>query len=164
MTINIVTQDSLREVVSYDEITGIMRWTRPSKYKPQLTGKEVGWLNQRGYRGVIIQGRIYLVHRLIWLYVYGTFPKDQIDHTNRIKDDNRIINLRDVTNQENCKNQKLRKTNTSGVMGVKLNKLKNRWEAFIGDRYLGAFDLKSDAIICRKKAEIEHNYHPNHGA
>ena len=42
-------------------------------------------------------------HRLIWMLHYGYVP-NIVDHINGIKDDNRIENLRDVTQRENGQN------------------------------------------------------------
>jgi len=50
-----------------------------------------------GYIIIKINRKDYQAHRLAWLYEYGNFPKQTIDHINRIKTDNRICNLRDVS-------------------------------------------------------------------
>jgi len=104
---------------------------------------------------------------LAWLYVYGTMPKEQIDHINHVRDDNRIINLREVTHSENHKNRTKQSNNTSGVTGVHWLEEKERWQAYIkGDDkkiHLGTFKNKNDAISARKEAEIKYNYHSNHG-
>jgi hypothetical protein len=52
----------------------------------------------------MIDGKLYGAARLAWLYVHGEWPKNQIDHINRLRDDNRLVNLRDVTHTENCNN------------------------------------------------------------
>jgi hypothetical protein len=99
--------------------------------------------------------------------VYGSFPPDQIDHINGVRYDNRIINLRAVTNTENCRNRALGNRNKSGHIGIFYNKKTNRWLARIGGTdkrvHLGCFENKEDAIEARRIAEINYNYHPNHG-
>lgn len=45
-------------------------------------------------------------HQIVWIYKNGLIPDElEIDHKNRIRSDNRIINLRLVTKKENYKNQ-----------------------------------------------------------
>lgn len=106
---------------------------------------------------MMIDGKNYLAHRLAWFYVYGEWPKNQIDHINRIKTDNRIFNLRDVDNSTNQHNNALRKHNTSGTTGVMNCKSRNCWGAqiYVNNKriYLGIYKTKEDAILARKKYE-----------
>ena len=67
-----------------------------------------------GYFHGIIFNRLYHVHRVIWFYMTGNFPKDQIDHINHIRNDNRWINLREASIQENDKNRSKAINNISG--------------------------------------------------
>lgn len=64
-----------------------------------------GSKNSRGYMKVRIDGKFYLVHRLIAETFIGEIPPDcEIDHLNRVRDDNRIENIRIVTRSENHRN------------------------------------------------------------
>jgi hypothetical protein len=72
----------------------------------------------KGYWMLHVDGGMYYAHRLAWLYVYGAWPSAQIDHINRQRGDNRIANLREVTNRQNHQNRAICKRNTSGLMGV----------------------------------------------
>jgi len=88
-------------------------------------------------------------------------PEDLVvDHINRDPLDNRRENLRIVTQQENCMNLSMRKTNKSGVSGVHWNKNRNKWVAQITYNYkiihLGYFDNLEDATKARKDAEIKY--------
>lgn len=97
----------------------------------------------------------------------GSWPKEQIDHINHVRSDNRWINLREATNQENCKNRSISIRNKSGVVGVRWTKGKTKWAAYIHvnskDKYLGFFFDKFEAICARKSAENKHGFHANHG-
>ena len=94
----------------------------------QQLGQEVGYSDKDGYRRCEIDGISYGVHRLIWLYHKGYLPKE-IDHINRIKDDNRVENLREVTHSENLQNVGIKSNNTSGVLGVSFDKVKGKYIA-----------------------------------
>ena len=86
-----------------------------------------------------------LTHRIVWFMAYGAWPEDQIDHINRVKDDNRLENLRDVTCSENLFNR--------GFHGVSWDKTRNKWMVRFKDKNIGRFDDWFDAACCRKSAE-----------
>ncbi len=125
------------------------------------------YIDTQGYRVILIDGHQFKAHRLAWLYIYGEFPKKQIDHVNHDRSDNKISNLRDVTNQENHKNRGLNKNNTSGVNGVAWNKQLNKWIAYIivasKRKHLGVFVEMKEAVLARQKANKEYGFHFNHG-
>ena len=155
------------ERLSYDSRTGLFKWkSEVAKNVPK--GSKAGSLQKKdGYVRIQILGRKYRAHRLAWLIVYGSFPPDQIDHINGIRHDNRISNLRAVTHAENNRNRALDIRNKSGYTGITYNKKTNKWIAQIGGTRkrvnLGHFGNKEDAIEARRIAEINYNYHPNHG-
>ena len=130
-------------------------------------GREAGCINKEGYRVMGIQGKRFYAHRLAWLWVYGKFPSKEIDHINGNRLDNRIPNLRDVTKQENRKNQKIHKKNTSGVMGVYWSKDRKIWRVKIScnkkQLHIGCYKEFDDAVEARKEAERKYGFHPNHG-
>ena len=70
-----------------------------------------------------INGKIYRLHRLIYLYFNENFDiedrKIQIDHIDIDRSNNRIENLRVANNKENNCNKKIQRNNTSGFRGVK---------------------------------------------
>lgn len=121
----------------------------------------------RGYHYGQIYKKPYRAHRVGWLLHYGFWPKDQIDHINGDRKDNRISNLRDVSNAENSKNHCLRGDNTSGVPGVGWCSRKKKWRARImeGGRetHVGYFDDFQMAVLMRKEAETQRGFHSNHG-
>ncbi len=159
-----LSQSRLKRFLKYDPITGI--FTRNISMSQTKKG-DVAGCKSRGYLTISIDDKLYLAHRLAWLYVNGEFPKNQIDHINHVKDDNRIDNLRDVTDQENMKNLRKRKDNTSGVNGVWFSKQKGKWIAEIMLNkikiHLGTFSNLTDAEISRKMAEQKYGYHKHHG-
>ncbi|SRR6266446_2339189 len=88
----ILTQERLKELLHYDPETGVFSWI--------LKRPAYGGNKKRGHEYVLINdvdGRDYRAARLAHLYMTGEWPKHKMDHINRIKDDNRWENLRDVT-------------------------------------------------------------------
>lgn len=173
-----LTQKYLKECLDYNPETGVFTWKeRPLSHFSErkrwlawlsnFSGKTAGGKHCMGYWTICINNKPYLAHRLAWLYVFGSMPKDQIDHINWDRLDNRIANLREVSNQENHKNKPAQKNNTSGVVGVCWDKSREKWCARIkvsGKTVnLGRFDKKSQAIIARKSAETIYGFHKNYG-
>ena len=165
-----LTQQELKELLYYNRYTGHFIWkvSRRGRVKVgDIAGNSKINTDGKTYRRIGINNESHCSHRLAWLYVYGVFPKDQIDHINGDGTDNRIENLRDVNNSENGKNQRMPKNNKSGCIGVYWHKLRNKWQAEITDNgkkiYLGIYTDYSHAIQARKKAEKEYGYHANHG-
>jgi len=163
---DMLSQKTLKELLYYNPETGIFRWKvrRGSRGK---IGAIAGSIDSKGYRRTGISGYVYATHRLVWFYMNGEWPLDQIDHINGDKMDNRIINLRLVSNLENSKNQRLRSTNTSGFNGVVWHKAGRKWHTsiWVGGKniYLGLFSKFDDAVAARRKANENHRFHPNHG-
>jgi len=163
MTKNIITQNRLKELLSYDLDTGLFTW-RISKLK--VKKGVIAGTNFSGYTRIKVDRKSYLAHRLAWLYVHGYFP-EFIDHINHERNDNRLINLREATRTDNARNVSKHKTNTSGVMGVSWRKDISKWAAFIRIdnkiKHLGCFINIDDAVSARQDAEYRLGYHVNHG-
>lgn len=65
--------------------------------------KDVGSKNPDGYVRMWCGDKLRMKHRLLyWLY-HGILP-DEIDHINKIRDDNSITNLRSVDRKKNVSN------------------------------------------------------------
>lgn len=152
----------------YEKDTGILRWkTTPIHGDKLPIGRVAGTLDSRGYLQVNLKGRVYKAHRLAWLIANGSIDDRQTDHINRDRTDNRLINLRLVSNGDNSKNHSLHKNNSSGHVGVSRNKRSDKWEAYItsnGKRmHLGLFFNQEDAIRARLCAQQANGFHENHG-
>ena len=163
-----LTQERLKDVLNYCPESGAFVWIKKSSPKSRIAiGSDAGSISYWGYIVIEIDSERYQAHRLAWLYMYSEWPKDQIDHINGIKVDNRIENLRDVTNSENHKNMRMLKNNTSGIIGVTWNKKSKRWQAQIvvnkTTKCLGLYSDKNDAITARQAANKKYGFHENHG-
>ncbi len=157
---SILTQERLKHVLSYDQETGI--FTRNYDHKNGLkagsiAGTKMG--TRKVYLCVRIDRILYLCHRLAWLYVFGVYPNDIIDHVNGDGCDNRIANLRDVSNEQNVQaTLRMPIHNTSGFKGVYWSKRARRWVAGISiknkRKFIGAFNTAeeaSDAYLSTKR-------------
>ena len=160
-----ITQKRLKELLHYNPDTGILTWIK--QYHSRFIGREAGRLHPNGYRYIKFNRNNYMSHRMAWLYVFGEWPSDQLDHINHIRDDNRIINLRAVSNRINSKNQSIAKNNTHGIIGVYKRNDKWGWRANIHadskQTNLGTYKSFFDACCARKSAEKRYGYHENHG-
>ena len=146
-----VTQEQLKELINYNSETGIFtnKVTRNSR---AVKGQELNPSNEGRYGAVQLNKQKYLLHRLAWFYINGTWPKDQIDHINGIKTDNRISNLRECTNQQNSYNRKGRE-GTSKYKGVHAHG--NKWRAKVtisGKQIIiGSFNTEKEAALAYNK-------------
>ena len=119
-----------------------------------------------GYMASTIDSVPFLAHRIIWKMVHGVDP-EHIDHINGLRNDNRLVNLRETTVGGNCRNMATPSSNTSGVVGVHWHTTNRTWTANIQAcgrlTHLGTFKSKEEAIAARKRAERALGYHANHG-
>ena len=142
----------LKEILKYDPETGEFK---------RKNGIKTGTINKSGYVVIKIK-KLYYAHRLAWLYMYGDYPKNNVDHINGNPSDNRICNLRDGIQALNNQNKrKCISTNKScGLLGVTYSKQAKKWIASImlkRKRYhIGYFDTaqKAHEAYLIKKREL----------
>lgn len=176
-------QDLLHQLLRYEPETGKLYWRerpvssfedgehsaerRAIAWNGKYAGTEAcsakkknGYLNGRFF------GSYYFAHRVIWKMVHGSDP-EHIDHVNGIKADNRITNLRSVSNHINHKNMPRQNNNTSGVTGVGWHGVTQKYHARIKVSgrtiHLGLFETFEDAVAAREAAELRYGFHRNHG-
>jgi AP2 domain. len=114
-----------------------------------MNGKLITKKSRSGY---IICYKNIRGHRFAWYYTYGEIP-NIIDHINRVRDDNRICNLRNVDRAQNNKN-------STRIENAKLyahHKQTGKYTAQICINYkkihIGIFDTKEEAIKARLEYE-----------
>ena len=154
-----ITQALLHEMLDYNKDSGVFVWKVRSAQKIRV-GDIAGTVNAKGYVGIKLFGKRYLAHRLAWMYINGEFPDSFIDHANTVRTDNRIDNLRLSTHQENKRNGKLYKNNTSGFRGVAFKQSAWVGSLEVGDRrvYVGRFKTAAEASAAvEKQAEKIHS-------
>lgn len=147
-----LTYKRLKKLFYYRDDGALIRKIKLPGYKNIYIGTDPS-----KYEQVTIDGEIYRLHRLVWLYHKGYFPEFGIDHKDRIKSNTKINNLREATQVCNMRNTGLNKNNKSGVKGVCFYKRDNTWEAqmTIEGRNLrfGRYKDFSEAVCARLAAE-----------
>ena len=165
-----LTQERLKELLDYDPETGVFTWrvTRGRARSGRVAGCIQLKTGGKRYISITVDRFCCLAHRLAVYYVTGVFPLNETDHHDGNGLNNSYTNLRCVPHQENCKNMRRSKANTSGATGVSWHRTAKKWRVRVRvngqDIHLGFFHNREEAISTRKAAELEHNYHPNHGS
>lgn len=141
-----LTAGALRQILAYDPDTGVFTFMKTRG--GMRSGAVAGHISRLGYREIRVCGVQYQAQRLAWLYIYGQWPSQHVDHRNLSRDDNRISNLRECTRSENKANSGIYRNNRCGVKGVTFRK-SGGWQARIrkdGILYnLGYFPSKEEA-------------------
>lgn len=161
----------------YCEETGVLSWKERSQKCSEILGTEERYrvrfnrhkagtvlrsTGTHGYIQVTVNTRSFQfsgpVHRVIWLMHFGYWPST-VDHIDRDKQNNRLTNLREVSNTENRYNVGPRNDNTSGFTGVSFSKHRQKWRAYFtkdGKQCnLGWFPTKALAVRSRLIWESE---------
>jgi hypothetical protein len=141
------TADEIGGRLTYDAATGVFSWAkrgRGCRLRPNA-----GYLDPNGYVTIRVFGRLYRAHRLAFLLVNREWPRDQIDHVNGNRSDNRWSNLRLATHTENTRNSSRHQDGSSRFKGVYYDTDQGRWVAQIrrGGKttFLGRFVAEEDA-------------------
>lgn len=135
------SQERLRALFSYQD--GQLLWRQAGR-KRQV-GSPAGCLKPSGYVAICVDYVQYQAHRLIWKWHYDSEP-ETIAHLNGIRHDDRIENLKPMTNQEAC----LRGKNRTRKLppGVYPHGRKYQVAAFLNGkrRRLGTFGTIEEAV------------------
>lgn len=159
-----MTFERVDYALRYEPDTGNFYWKVAFSDKTRV-GIIAGGINRQGYHRVRIDGHYYLGHRLAWLLIHKEWPAVEIDHINRVKNDNRLCNLREATHSQNHANTGLRSDNTTGYKGVQWDKQKQKYIAIAFKNkkriHVGFFDdpKKAHEAYCEKSREIHGDYH-----
>lgn len=141
-----LTAERLRELLVYDPGTGVFT-NRIQRGSRGPIGAVAGNYDKDGYIVISISGQKFRAGRLAFLYMTGRWPRE-IDHKDRVRDNDAWLNLRECTRSENVAHSE-RATGESGLRGVKFDPKTSTWRsriAFGGYReWLGPFGTKEEA-------------------
>lgn len=154
LTLEYPTRDRLRELFDYDATTGHL--IRKAATKGYHGDRRITRTNDQGYIVTTLNGVSYRAHHLIWIWHHGMMV-EELDHRNRVRNDNRLDNLRPCGRVPNCGNTGPR---VHAYKGVTFCKATGRWKAQLGVNYknvnLGRFDTIEQAALAYNEAAIRH--------
>lgn len=152
-----------QQLFAYDPETGVVVWKVDRGNRGRIkAGTRAGSKCTTGYREIRVNRRPVMEHRVAWFLYHGFLPPCQLDHINRVRDDNRICNLRLALENahHNNQNRAVGKNSSSGVKGVMWYPCRNKWIVRIKVKgrsiYIGLFEKFDDAVAARKAAEIKY--------
>jgi hypothetical protein len=177
-----ITYDEVSKYLRYEPDTGKLFWLVRSVndfrnqhycdiWNTKNAGKEAGTTFKNGktsYIKISIHKIRYKAHRLAWLLFHKKLSNNHvIDHEDHNGLNNRIVNLKEKTQQDNKKNASKRNDNTSGYTGVTWHPQNKKWVAQVGINgrviYLGSYKNIQDAALVRRIFNEQNNFHKNHG-
>lgn len=146
-----LTQSELMATLHYDSATGI--FTRAYSGSGVRAGSVAGRVhNKTGHIKIAVKQKRYYAHRLAWLYVYGHWPEQALDHINGNASDNRIANLRKADHRLNMENQRRAHAgNSTGLLGASRRpngRIVSQIQAAGRNINLWTFDTHSEAHAC----------------
>ena len=158
-----MTQEYAHSLFEYKD--GSLYW-KVRKAPHVKIGARVGSPEVNGYETVMVDGRNWRIHRLVFLMQYGYLPKN-IDHINGNRTDNHIKNLRAADDNQNAHNQVLRSNNVSGIKGVSWNNDRQKWAVRVNynkktyQRYVQDLEL-AELVAIEMRSKL-HGEFANHG-
>lgn len=162
------TPETLRQLLRYEAETGRLFWRkRPTKFfRTEGDARKWNnrWAGKEAFTAIGKQGAFsrvlgvnLLAHRVAWAVAFGKWPKDQIDHINRNRLDNRICNLREADAAQNGANRCRPRGASNPYRGVSAQCQK--WRAAIGVRNrrvsIGTFACPTIAALAYDRAARE---------
>lgn len=170
----------LPQLLRYSPETGELTWNERPRigfkterafkiWNKRFAGKQAFTaLATGGYLHGNFCGARLKAHRVAWFLSHGKWPDNLIDHIDGNPSNNRIENLRDCSDAENCRNRAKARNNRSGVTGVSWASRNKSWHAYIyvsrSRIDLGYFKTLEEAKKARAEAISQHGYSARHGA
>jgi hypothetical protein len=147
--------EKIAKILDYNPKTG--KFFRKLNTSPNgRIGEVKGYITGRKYRKTSVGGIQFYDHQLAWLLFYLKWPETQIDHINGNRQDNRILNLREVTVSQNALNRSYQANSKTKHKCVHWKPDKKKYRVKIGIcgkyHHIGYFKSLDEAIGARDKA------------
>jgi hypothetical protein len=137
----------LKSMFSYNPETGDIARVKDSNGRT-CHDKHCGHITANGYLRLNVGGTGIMAHRVIWFLYYNKWPSGEIDHINGIRNDNRIVNLRDINHRVN--NQNRTKNREGKIPGYWYDVFHEKYKSEIYVNHkkiaLGTYETKEEAI------------------
>ncbi len=144
---NMTERDKMNELIKLGYTADVENGVVYNIYQKPLISK-----NKNGYMTINRLGMRVYQHRFIWYIKNGCLPK-QVDHIDRDRCNNKIQNLRDVSNQQNSFNR--------DAKGYCWHNPSSKWMAYIcvdgRQIHLGLYDNEYDAKEAYIHAKKRHH-------
>jgi len=151
---------SVADFFVYDDGRLLWKVTRPGR--GCVAGKEAGARAHHGYHAVMVNGKKFYAHRIVWELLRGPIPIGMcIDHIDGDTSNNQIENLRLVTLSGNQRNRRLGVLNRFGIHGLSFRQ--GGFSVYCAKKYIGYYKDFFEACCARKSAELRAGYHINSG-
>jgi hypothetical protein len=121
---------------------------------------------KKRYERITIGGKVHALHRMIFLWNHGYLP-ETIDHIDGDRDNNRIENLREATQQQNCLNRKHHSNSKSPYKNVYWNQSAKKWAVAMSinqkRNYFGVFDdVELADLVATEARNLYHGQYARH--
>ena len=158
-----MTKDQLNQLFTYKN--GQLFYKKPTSFRFK-NGDLAGYLSPKKYWKIGINGKVYRLHRIIFLMHHGFLP-EIVDHADGNTLNNCIENLRPANSSKNQLNMKLKIDNKSGSKNVHWNKQRNKWTVMIRvdkkQKYIGLFeDLELAELVATEARDKYHKEFARH--
>lgn len=144
-----VNLERVRALFIYRPTTGLLIWrVAHGSFKHIPAGTIAGTKTKSGHLVVRFDGVTHLCHRIIWVWMTGELPANEIDHEDLDGSNNRWKNLRQATHAQNNQNKRPQRNNRLQVKGVR-QLPGGRYQAYISIKrrfvQIGIFDTQEEA-------------------
>jgi hypothetical protein len=148
-----ISHEEVLRRLEYFPLSGEFYWRKTSNKRESIrAGKLAGCYNIiHKYFYISLNNTLYATHRLAWFYVYKEWP-NTIDHIDNNKSNNKIVNLRNVSQKENTRNRL-----DSPSFGHNIRIKRDKYQVYYNINYVqktfGAYTLLSTAVLVRDYIE-----------